>query len=563
LLEALKQVNPDQLPNETRILLTSTLRDILSWHEESDEAEGEAGDARLKPLYDLQRRLEPLDPLFKYMWLFIGWPRLARGTNVDYEEEERQVHEAQVGGLRVIFAAHGIEGLLKLCEMSDRPDLVGWRSAELRLEAADESDLLHKTLSIRPTKQHLEPRLRMGIGYVSSASRLGGESWIEQAVTHLTITWSTEMRANFAWGLPPGGKTWDFVESLGSEVSDLYWSRTPIDMVPDPNDAERAVRSLLGANRPYRAIYVADQWIRHPKGQSASNSGLPFDLIRDVLTEAPRHDPAAEWFTPGLNMLVYHVESLLAVLEKANEQPTRLALLEWSWMPVLARGQRGLKALQRALSIEPELFIDLLKATFRGEGEEERQLTEDERSRASQARKLLAEWRRVPGTIDSSEAGQEEEGQPELSKSVEGDIPFPSGRIDEKELNDWVLKARNLAQQSGRLELCDKQIGRVLAYAPDDEAGVWPCLAVRNLVESLSSEALERGIWRGVVSKRGTHYRAAGGAQERALAAKFLNFAEHVSPKWPRTGAILFSLANLYEKEGKRQDDQAEFEEFE
>ena len=120
-----------------------------------------------------------------------------------------------------------------------------------------------------------------------------------------------------------------------------------------------------------------------------------------------------------------------------------------------------------------------------------------------------------------------------------------------------------MAKECGRLEPCDSHIGQVLAYAPEDPDGTWPCEPVRNVLEDIKSETLERGLVIGVYNKRGVHLRIKGGIQEMMLAKKFRDYATIVQSKWPRTGAVLRSLADGYERDAKWEAERDQIEEFE
>ena len=49
-----------------------------------------------------------------------------------------------------------------------------------------------------------------------------------------------------------------------------------------------------------------------------------------------------------------------------------------------------------------------------------------------------------------------------------------------------------------------------------------------------------------------------GGAQERQLAAQHREWADRVSDRWPRTGALLRQIADHFEEWARREDDQSE-----
>ena len=62
--------------------------------------------------------------------------------------------------------------------------------------------------------------------------------------------------------------------------------------------------------------------------------------------------------------------------------------------------------------------------------------------------------------------------------------------------------------RQGRAAIGDQMIGQVLAHAPADEDGTWPCLPVRELIEFTRSKDLEVGIQTGVYNMRGVTTRS-------------------------------------------------------
>jgi len=204
------------------------------------------------------------------------------------------------------------------------------------------------------------------------------------------------------------------------------------------------------------------------------------------------------------------------------------------------------------LSSDPGLFVEVLKLVFRADGEEPGEVTEEQKAKATRAFRLLQAWQRAPGTV---------EVQPAEKKS-DGDIMFDEGRVDQQQLLEWVKRARSLAAECGRLTICDLHIGEVLAHAPRDADGTWPCEPVRNLIEELQNVEIERGLQTGLYNRRGAHCCAKGGTQERQLAEKFRGLALPVQSRWPRTAAILNRIGEQYEREGRWNDEQDIIEEF-
>jgi len=49
--------------------------------------------------------------------------------------------------------------------------------------------------------------------------------------------------------------------------------------------------------------------------------------------------------------------------------------------------------------------------------------------------------------------------------------PWSSSIVDYEKLKAWVYRARELCEESDRIEVCDIQIGELLAHAESEGAG--------------------------------------------------------------------------------------------
>ncbi len=96
----------------------------------------------------------------------------------------------------------------------------------------------------------------------------------------------------------------------------------------------------------------------------------------------------------------------------------------------------------------------------------------------------------------------------------------------------------------------------MLARTPEDSDGIWPHIAVRNLLEHLHNALIDEHIPIGVYNGRGVVSRnpTEGGGQERGLSERYKKMSDVVRAKWPRTAAILRSLAETYERDAKYED---------
>jgi hypothetical protein len=135
------------------------------------------------------------------------------------------------------------------------------------------------------------------------------------------------------------------------------------------------------------------------------------------------------------------------------------------------------------------------------------------------------------------------------------------GTLNETELMEWIEQVRKLAVEKDRAVVADITTGAVLAHASNDpEDNAWPHRAVRGVIESLKCQDIERGLSIERFNMRGIYSKAIyeGGAQERALAARYREWANCVRAQVPRVACMLDTIAKGWEEQGRREDLQAE-----
>jgi len=336
--------------------------------------------------------------------------------------------------------------------------------------------------------------------------------------------WTPRKRAELLTCLSPNAETWDLARALGPETHDAYWVTMP-SWIVDPADVERGVGELLGHDRPYSAIdlvYFATVRKAKPSADLMARA-----LEAAMTSERPRDAPGGSFG--------HHVSELLeAVANSGTVDPSRIARIEWGYIGLLDRNERTPKFLHQELGRDPQFFAEVLGFLFRGENDEHREPTPAERSRAERAFALLESWRTPPGST-------------------------AAGAVDPAVLDAWVREARRALDAGGRRAIGDERIGHVLSGSPMGEDGAWPHPSVRNVIEEVKSDDVERGIAIGLLNGRGIVSKELfeGGAQERALAEKYDGFAAIVKDQWPRTAGLLRRLADGYRAEAAREDERA------
>jgi len=217
----------------------------------------------------------------------------------------------------------------------------------------------------------------------------------------------------------------------------------------------------------------------------------------------------------------------------------RVANLEWQFFPALGFDAEA-PTLHEALVEDPAFLVELVTICFRpatsveDEGTDDPAYLEQRRALATRAYEVLRSVRRCPG--------------------MTGD-----GQIDATALRNWVTAARAGLESADRLGVGDVQIGEILAFAPPSPDGALIHQAVRELPEDVRSDELDRGLAVGIRNERGVTSRGLldGGSQEWELARTYAEQAK-AAQAWPRTRKLLNGLAEAYEVDARREDQEAE-----
>ena len=353
-------------------------------------------------------------------------------------------------------------------------------------------------------------------------------SWLEARVVEMP-GWSVGTQIGFLLALgAPDSRLVALIDSLDGAVQRQYWE-TVHPFAVEESAIHDVVERLLAHNRPWGAIDVLSLACHRPSNDNASD--LSVDQIIQVLDEALANEPTNR---SAASHAAYEVGQLLDYLEGRAVDEVILARLEWSFFRMLEHTRQP-RALYRALSDDPELFVELVCRVYRAKNAPE--TTEvDERTVAvaQNAWSVLHDWRRPPGLNDQ-------------------------GAIDGQHLRTWIRRARLQLADQDRADIGDHQIGQTLSGSPPGADGIWPAEEIRELIEDLASRNLESGLAIGVLNARGTTSRGVydGGAQEWALATKYRDWGAAVADRWPRTGRLLFELAEDYERQARREDAEA------
>ncbi len=293
--------------------------------------------------------------------------------------------------------------------------------------------------------------------------------------------------------------------------------------------AHSAARALLAAGRPVAALNVLG-WCPDPP------PGAPWLEILEKLAETGPES------TSDKTLVSIFVDQAIKRLEAdPSVDRNRLAWVELKLLDYLWQIRDSIMSLWTRLTSDPAFLVELLKLAFRAEGEPPRKLEEHNRAGAGSSYRLLVfELRhcpRIPGQL-------------------------PDGTVDAATLERFVEEARERARAAGRLTICEQTLGQMLAGAPGEADGRWPCEPVAALLDRPELGEVRKGFAIGVLNAHATRLRplVEMASWERRLAEDYRRHARAWSARYPRTAACLSDLA--HRKEHHAQSDEEMYREW-
>ena len=512
------------------VVVWNSLRNVIYKHKEYSTARWAMPREVIQQLESIYHRFEPQNLIYRYAWLFSLNPQLLDSIGLDWEARKESLKQIQLETAREIYFQSGISALLEMAAYVQQPRWFGEAVARIEVINKDEVKLLKKSLG-----QNEKALNGFAIGFIRSRLVVAGWNWVETLISLAKSEhWSIEQLLNFFHGLPFEQCSWDLLSLFDEKLEKTYWQTIPIDLVKFDN-RETVIDKLLNVNRPYAALNLAG-W--HLYEQPRVVSIEPRTLVK-ILEKAASVDSLTETPAPDTQMINYYIKQIFHVLDVSKSvEKSEIAKLEWIYFYVLRHSERQPKLLYQELSRDPLLFATIISFICKPEndGEESVEFDEAITARIKMSYELLDAWYQIPGLTEG-------------------------GHIDYAQLKNWVLKARVACQESGRITIGDQKIGEMLAYAPKAPDGIWPDVAVREVIEEVSSRELERGIEIGILNKRGVWSKAIGegGIQERQLAETYRSYVTTtIVDTYPRTASMLRRIADFYVSDAHREDADSE-----
>lgn len=526
-LQGLERAEPLITNPAERAELWRRLRRLLHHHRAYPEAEWSMPVDPLQHLEKIYVQFEPENAVERIAWLFGGHVELPFVSEGGWQAAQKDLEAARVSAARTLYQTEGAAAVMALARQSDSPGLIGQALYEGGLRGNELDALL--TMAVRSEN---ERERDLAHGLIVTAFRDLKEPWAQALLSRAQEErWGETAMLAILRALPGRRWTWDLAARAGAAIEASYWHNAPVFwMTEDQDQIEYAIRKLISIGRARHALALVGQ---------ASKSKIPSALLIELLRAAAEQPLSGEEGANEATLFQHYVAEIFRILDAQRDvDDDTVASLEWTYLSVLDRSRRPAKALLRALSKEPGLFVQILSTAFKqdnGEPESEPEDPEHSAKMARQAYKLLELWSLLPGSNEQ-------------------------GVIDVTELEGWIKQARALAAAQGRGDIADSRIGKMLSASPLGQDQHWPAEAVREVLDLFRSRAMLEGFWIGKRNRRGVTSRNPrdGGELERLESQKYRRWSSAIALDHPHTSKALDLLADSYDEEAKRQDESVE-----
>jgi hypothetical protein len=564
LINCLEEFAAQSISLEESIIISNCLRHEIIKNHEYPDAYWVMSIQQLQRLEVIRIKFEPNDPVYRHRWLFNSGAKIQYSSSISYHEEERIIDSLKSKALLDILFSQGWEGIMQLAQQAEKPRNLGLTLARTQLVPISLRKFIEENfLSTEKWRNELAK------AYLSFNAYSQGEEWIKDCISDNACNWNADKYGEFLLLIPFNNYLIEQLDTIPLETQSFFWSNIQrIDFL-DNNYSKHLLEKLIKHGRPRFAIRNIS-WVfeRHPQLFSPEQIAETLEACNKIEENQSDDDSRA---------FIYHSVELMNYLEKTDLSRDRYAILELIYFQAHKHKRRS-KALFENLAKNPEFFVEVIQSifprkdklatdtmpekqlsdyllkliftglkniigftnkyvvqNFQASDEDLPEINDNRRTIAELAWHILEEWKRLPGVLENN-------------------------LIDNEALISWVDKVRELAAERELNNITDVYIGYSFAFSPPDPDGAWPHTVVRDLIESLSSIAIERGLQTQVYNNRGIVSRSPvdGGVKERELSEQYMEYSKQLNYQWPRTASVLKDIANSYGKDAKREDTWAE-----
>ena len=502
-------------PTDTRDAIWLEFYKLIGKYQSSANVSSSLSLEDIKYFKSVMKELEPVDPVVQVAPLFTyDWLVYVLDNNNQSIDRKQLLGKARNDAISNVFEEGGLESVLRLAKRVECPWIVGDAFACLGLQIQDHTiaRLLESEFSkvcyFASSALH-----RLTNGKLSNLLEIMHSDSLSNTVKARLLLLSNEF-----------DEVWTSLDSYDKEVEMIYWLEFPINHLGiDSMLANEAAKQLASHGRIVDALKLLASYC--DASAVEVDSGLAADLMEKLLI---CHDRESETLSS------YEIEVLIKLLQDSESvERTRLEKLEWAYLRAINDGRVCL-FLHRKLADNPRYFADIISLVYPETANVGKQPNVP-KEQSENAWLLLNTWRTIPGAVNES------------------------NEIVEEQLRAWIQEAQKILGSRNLIKQGNYYIGKVLAHAPADDDGTWPCKSVCNVIEDFQSTFLDKGFSTELFNKREAFFRGLeeGGKQEYELEDELQKCANRINVQWPNVAALLTKQAREYHSMGLNEDEQA------
>lgn len=497
-------------PEDDRLPLWNRLTEFTSKHKRFSDSEWALSSDPISKIEAVAEKLAPKNKLNLHRRLFSGRDHDLYEEKGNWQGQRQKLEQQRKQAIKDILADDGMEAVIRFTESVDAPYQVGLSLGAIAEPQVD-TIILPALLDTENKKL-----VQFANGYV--ISRHCGQDWAWGDGLDKS-TWSVIQTGQFLSYLPFTKEAWSRATAWLGEFEREYWSRANANPYGVECAIEVAIDKLIKYGRPHAAIDCLNGMLHD---QCPLDKSLSVKALIAALTSPE----------PSYAMDTYHIVEIIKALQNdPATDPDDLFRVEWAYLPLLDQHSGASpKRLENRLASDSAFFCDVIRLNYRSkkEGASEKQPSEQERNIATNAYRLLREWRTPPGTQ-------------------------PDGVFSREKFTQWLEQVKVACAESGHLEAALYHVGKILFYCPPDPNGLWIDQAAADALNARDAKTMRDAFSNAIFYPGGTRSVDPTGEEQIRLAQKYRIQADEVENSGcQRLAATLRALAEDYDSDAKR-----------
>ncbi len=509
-------------------------RNLIGRHREHFDTDWSMPEEQLLMMEKTATLFEPSELILSRAYLFEEHhPEQIEGIpkeiKKDFDQQEKYFNDLRKEFVTQVVETYNIKKLIGLAIKSENPYMYGYALADTELSIEQEYEIIDLL------KLKNEKGKRFLQSYIWKKERMNGSEKILVLFEKIKSLgkYSDDELAQFLLALDVNMELYEYIESLKNEtIESVYWLNQNAYATREEKAAMFAIEKYAKFKRPISVLNAL--------GRIKMFNKLPSDFIINTLDEldlSVSNDPK------NVRVDSHFIREVFQDLQlRDGLDDDRLAKIEYKYLFIFDSLGTGVipKNLYKAIAKDPNNFVAFIKDMYFPDDEDlkkqeiEKRNPEFRKQLGENAYKVLSNFNLIPGLQED-------------------------GTIIQEDLNSWIDDVRKLAIECHRGKVADIKIGELLARYPNGNKPIFFPKEIYDVIERLNNHNVNVGFRTQVFNRQSFSSRPAGsgGYIERDRASHFNSLAEEIKITHPNVSTIFRNIADSYEREGKRMDDDA------